>query len=183
MNNQVSTKKLNSWRNERQVQLINLNKIRISHPEHLKTNIINFNGKLNQLSSYNGKRVPVVLRKTPKGYQLLFGLKQLITAKLLNLTRINAIVVSCKREELVDYINNHYMENSSNVNIDDITISEVFAKTRPTPHKVKYKRRLIKQGIIFPIELNKNNVLIDGYITYLILREMGFTDVPTIYRH
>lgn len=57
--------------------------------------------------------------------------------------------------------------------LDDIKISNDFAKTTPRSIKVKAKRNQIKQGKIDIIVIDRNNVLLDGYITYLILKEQN----------
>lgn len=183
MLNEISREKLDSWRSERKTRRIDLSKIIVSHPVHLQTETVNFNGKINKMS-YSGKRqVPIVLRKISKNnYQLLFGLKQLITAKLLNLSYVDAVIVSCSRKELINYLNNLYKsEDIKTLDTNNIKIPEPFTKTPPRKEKVKLKKQLINQGIIKPIEINENNVLTDGYITYLILKEKGYTEIPVIY--
>ena len=109
---------------------------------------------------------------------MLFGLKQLIIAKLLNHKTINAIVINCTRERLVDYLNNEYILDGMIIySLKDIIISEDFAKTTPNPDKVRRKKREIKDGLVPTIILNENGVLIDGYITYLILKEYNTKNV------
>lgn len=171
--------KLNNWRENKKSKQINVNRIVITHPIHQKTETIDFNGRINQLSYVGNRPVPIVVKKKRCGkYQLLFGLKQLIIAKLLNHKTINTIVINCTRERLVDYLNNEYiLDEMITYSLKNIIISEDFAKTTPNPDKIRRKRREIKDGLIPAITLNENGVLVDGYITYLILKEYNVENV------
>ena len=67
--------------------------------------------------------------------------------------------------------------------IDRIIISDCFRET--TPIKSKYIAKL-KQYELFgsikkPIRINRDFVLVDGYIDYLILRERGESIVPVTF--
>ena len=128
------------------------------------------------LSYANGKVVPIVVRKTSGGFQLLFGLKQLMIAKITNHNRIPAIIVECTREELVKYLVHDYSDGDW-YKLDDIVIQNSFAETEPSPRKIKQKKREINKGLVPKITINDKGVLLDGYITYLILKEKGIKDV------
>ena len=110
MKNKILINNLNKWREHQDTKSIRLNKIIVSHQEHLQTDTIDFKGRINKLSYANGKVVPIVVRKTDRSFQLLFGLKQLIIAKLINNNRIPAIIVECTREELVKYLIHDYSD-------------------------------------------------------------------------
>lgn len=175
--NSKTIENLNKWRDEQLSSKIKLNKIALTDPIHLQTKAIHFNGRIDQLNYANGRPVPIVVKKVKNKYQLLFGLKQLIIAKLLNNKTIDAIIVPLNRSELTNYINTIYDENTKLVKLSDVKISKDFAETTPNKQKIKTKRQLIKQGIIEPIELDFNDVLTDGYITYLLLKEMGLKSI------
>ena len=71
MKNEIIINNLNKWREKQEVKNIKLDKISVSHQEHLQTNEIHFRGNINSLRKYkNGKVVPVVIRKTKNGNQL-----------------------------------------------------------------------------------------------------------------
>lgn len=171
--------KLNHWRKDKKSKQININKVVVTHPVHQQTKTIDFNGRINQLSYIGNRPVPIVVKKKRCGkYQLLFGLKQLIIAKLLNHKTIDAIVINCTRERLIDYLNKEYISDRMiTYSLNNIIISEDFAKTTPNPDKVRRKKREIKDGLVPTITLNENGVLIDGYITYLILKEYNTKNV------
>lgn len=176
MKNKILINNLNKWREHQDAKRINTNKVTVSHREHLQTDTIDFKGRLDTLSYTNGKVVPIVVRKTDSGFQLLFGLKQLIIAKLTNTNRIQAIIVECTREELVKYLIHDYSDGTWH-KLDDIVVQDSFAETTPSPRKIKQKKRQINKGLIPKITINDKGVLWDGYITYLILKEKGIKDV------
>lgn len=68
------------------------------------------------------------------------------------------------------------------IKLSDIIITEEFANSHPSEEKIqKYEKQFVENGKqVKPIVLNKNNVLIDGYIQYLILKENGFEEVEYI---
>lgn len=176
MKNKTLINNLNKWREKQEVKDIKLWKITVSHQEHLQTDTIDFKGRLDTLSYANGKVVPIVVRKTDSGFQLLFGLKQLIIAKLTNTNRIQAIIVECTREELVKYLIHDYSDGTWH-KLDDIIVQNSFAETTPNQRKIKQKKRQINKGLIPKITVSDKGVLLDGYITYLILKERGIKDV------
>lgn len=63
-------------------------------------------------------------------------------------------------------------ENLVLVNVDDIEIQEVFKEHTPSPDKVINKLTYYKENGKFakPIRVNKDNVLQDGYIDYLLCK-------------
>lgn len=61
--------------------------------------------------------------------------------------------------------------------LDEIIIPQEYAKTRPNPSALIRKTAnfcLERDGLSI-IEVDKNNVLSDGYMSYLILKELGFS--------
>ena len=60
----------------------------------------------------------------------------------------------------------------------DIIITEAFANSHPSDEKVdKYRKEFAKTGKQSKfLVINKYNVLMDGYIQYLILKENGIID-------
>lgn len=177
MKNKTMINNLNKWRERQEVKDIRLWKISVSHQEHLRTSAIDFQGSINSLSKYkDGRVVPIVVRKTKDGYQLLFGLKQLIVAKIMNYNRIKAVVVGCSRESLLEFIRDEYVEGEW-YPIEDIKIQDSFTKTTPGQHKVRRKKKEINKGLVPIITINEDGLLFDGYITYLILKEKGVKEV------
>lgn len=177
---EINTKRLNRWRNRQETSYINTSTIVVTHPVHLETNTVNFNGKINKLSLLNGEIIPLIVKEQEDGmYQLLFGLKQLITAKLRDEHFMPCVVVNhSTREDLVSYINDKYnIEEMFLCPIDEIEISQQFADTTPNPKKIEKKSKEIEDGLIPLITVNKNKTLIDGYITYLLLKDRGDENV------
>lgn len=63
--------------------------------------------------------------------------------------------------------------------IDDIKIPEYFSP--PNDEKYREKEHVyIQNGYLRPIVLDYNNVLIDGYISYLILKHYGIKETDCI---
>lgn len=73
-----------------------------------------------------------------------------------------------------------WYEYIENYPIDNIVISESYAKTNPRKSKLKQKRRDIDNGTAGKIVINKDNVLQDGYITYLILKDKGVDNISVM---
>lgn len=73
-------------------------------------------------------------------------------------------------EEAVAYceLKNHPMKK---MNIDDIIITSAFSESKPSPDKINAKlAEYNKTGKLGQIVVNKDDVLIDGYITYKICK-------------
>lgn len=66
--------------------------------------------------------------------------------------------------------------------VEDIKISEAFASTTPSEKKIYWCRQywLEYQKQDRYIVVNKNNVLVDGYIQYLILKENDILEAEVI---
>ena len=68
------------------------------------------------------------------------------------------------------------------IKMSDIIITEAFANSHPLEEKVqKYRKKFAKTGKQSKfLVINKYNVLIDGYIQYLILKENGIEEAEYI---
>lgn len=75
------------------------------------------------------------------------------------------------------------MELLKNFQIKDITITEDFKNTTPGSRKMeRAEQRYIQTGKLPPvIVINDENVLIDGYITYLLAKKYGIEQID-VYR-
>lgn len=64
------------------------------------------------------------------------------------------------------------------IKLSEIIITEAFANSHPSDEKVdKYRKEFAKTGKQSKfLVINKYNVLMDGYIQYLILKENGIID-------
>lgn len=73
----------------------------------------------------------------------------------------------------------------STMKLSDIKITEAFANTHPNPKKIQTKKdRWMKTGRQDKyIVVDKKNNLVDGYITYLIMKEFGIEEVKVIRSH
>ena len=74
------------------------------------------------------------------------------------------------------------MEQIKEFPLKDIVISDDFKNTIPAEQKMQKKIECFNRTGKLPgvIVINDENVLIDGYISYLIATECGFTQVPVI---
>lgn len=72
------------------------------------------------------------------------------------------------------------MKNLDRFPLKNIIISKCFAESKPAGWKVQLKTEHFEQTQELPgtIVINSDNILIDGYITYLIAAENGFEYVP-----
>lgn len=63
------------------------------------------------------------------------------------------------------------------IKLSEIIITEAFANSHPSDEKVqKYRKEFAKTGKQSKfLVINKYNVLMDGYIQYLILKENGIS--------
>lgn len=70
----------------------------------------------------------------------------------------------------------------STMKLSDIKITEAFANTRPSPKKIQMKKEhWMKTGRQDKyIVVDKKNNLVDGYITYLVMKELGIEEVKVI---
>lgn len=61
--------------------------------------------------------------------------------------------------------------------LDEIIIPQEFAKTRPKPSALirKTANFCFERDGLSIIEVDNNNMLFDGYMSYLILKELGFS--------
>lgn len=68
------------------------------------------------------------------------------------------------------------------IKLSDIIITEAFANSHPSVEKVqKYEKQFVENGKqVKSIVLNKYNMLVDGYIQYLILKENGIEEAEYI---
>lgn len=68
-----------------------------------------------------------------------------------------------------------------NMKLDAIKIRDSFANSKPNKSRMKRKRYLYKYyGIYKSIVVDGNDVLIDGYMTYLILKEFGVKSTKVV---
>lgn len=85
-------------------------------------------------------------------------------------------------EKLVDLV----IEQKGNreaVSIEDIKIFPWFEETPPDPEKVKRKEEYFRRTGLLPSEivLDREGSLLDGYISYLLLKKHGIKRVPVKY--
>lgn len=89
-------------------------------------------------------------------------------SQMLNRSEENLFLTREEAQKKCDELN----ENLMLVNVDDIEIQEVFKEHTPSPDKVINKLTYYKENGKFakPIRVNKDNVLQDGYIDYLLCK-------------
>lgn len=62
------------------------------------------------------------------------------------------------------------------IDFQDIIISPSFAATPPSESKLKQCRELYGLGVLDrDIVVNKENILVDGYVLYCVMKENGYT--------
>ena len=70
------------------------------------------------------------------------------------------------------------------IDFRDIVISNEFLKTKPSEQKLQKCRESYKEGIMDrQIVINHNNMLIDGYVLYYVLKEAGYDDEIDVVYH
>lgn len=97
--------------------------------------------------------------------------KQSVTSKLIAFS-----------EKLVDLVIEQ-KGNRESVSIEDIKIFPWFEETPPDPEKVKRKEAYLLETGQMPSEivLDREGRLLDGYISYLLLKKHGIKHVPVKY--
>ena len=74
------------------------------------------------------------------------------------------------------------MELLKDFKVSNIVISEDFANTAPAEKKIERARKRLEHGVdTAAIVLNNDNVLIDGYCTYLAAKELGMEHLSLIH--
>lgn len=113
----------------------------------------------------------IVVKKIGKSptYSLICGWADYMEAKAQGLQSINCIVTEENRTAFMHRYNNRYIKT------DSIIIPECFAKTTPSLGKIKAKTKYYDEHGKFKnaVKLNRDNILVDGYINYLIAKEKG----------
>lgn len=68
------------------------------------------------------------------------------------------------------------------INIEDIVIPHSFTKTIPSPEKMAKRMEEFRKHGKFTnmIEVDPNNVLVDGYTTYILAKGFGYTEIEVI---
>ena len=71
------------------------------------------------------------------------------------------------------------------VKVSDIIITDAFAATNPSNNKLNKYRSMWDKFNRQPkyITINENNILIDGYIQFLLLKEKGIEEAECLIRH
>jgi hypothetical protein len=95
----------------------------------------------------------------------------------INIKQQDKLLISCCMKGLL------YMQVLKDFNLKDIIISEEFKRTPPRPEKLERMERRYRATGTLPnnIIINNDNVLIDGYVTYLYALSIGMQQMD-IYR-
>lgn len=112
----------------------------------------------------------IVVRETPnEEYSLVCGWADYMEASARHLEKIRCIVTEDSRAVFMHRYNNKYIKTAK------IIIPECFANTVPSAEKVKAKMEYYEKHGRFekPISISRDNILVDGYISYLIAKEKG----------
>lgn len=117
----------------------------------------------------------IVVRETPdEEFSLICGWADYTEASTRHLNKIRCIVTEDSRAAFMHRYNNKYIKTAK------IIIPQCFAETIPSAGKVKAKMEYYEKHGRFekPITISRNNILVDGYINYLIAREKGIKKLP-----
>lgn len=68
----------------------------------------------------------------------------------------------------------------SNIRLNKIKIPQVYINSGVSDKKLIKKLRLIENGYEPVVTLNNNNIIIDGYATYLAYKQLGYKYIPFI---
>lgn len=97
----------------------------------------------------------------------------------LNRAEDNLFATKEEAQKRCDYLN----KERKHTTIDEIVISDSFKESRPSIEKIQEKLDYYKthnNNFDKPIAVDCNNVLVDGYITYLICKMLGISYVKVI---
>ena len=87
--------------------------------------------------------------------------------------------VSLQPREKSKYPKGYALMETKTMQLDDILIRDGMANGNP-PRESKYQKRLVfykKHGHVYKtIQINADGILLDGYISYLILKEHGVSE-------
>ena len=180
------------WYYEKDINYVDIQNIILTEPVHLNAKGICFGRGIGEI--YDNSRIisPVAIRLLPDGrYSLVIGLVGFIKAKLANLNKIAAIITDLSRSDFIKSCGLsmtcekiHRNKTQSNqeyefIDIKDITIPRRFLETNPDLEKVnKIKDVYFKHNELDkPVSIRKKYILCDGYIRYLIAKELGLKHV------
>lgn len=82
-----------------------------------------------------------------------------------------------EQHDVIIDLSSRLLKQREFIKLSDIKISKKFTKprTEKLDHRTEYYR--VYKNFEVPIILDKNNVLVDGYTTYLIARKEGFSHI------
>ena len=131
----------------------------------------------------------VIVHKNDDGtYDLIMGWKDYVVAVRDNLEEINAVLVKeTNRDEFLHRLSTRMIW----LKLNDINIPKCFSSHPPKEEKLNTYKNQIKTAIeryslsdylnAKPITIDKNNVLVDGYTRYLVLKELNYKqEIPVI---
>lgn len=178
-------KKYNEFLSNNESVKIKLEDIFLTEDVHINSKC-SFSDRVNKLKANDVTEINNVatIRELESGYALVQGYAAYVIAKELGCKYLNCIVVKCKDRN--DFIKRYMLgkrpkrvkKEQMNVSIDDIIITSAFASTIPSATKFQDKlNKYLETGKLKPIKVTKKNVLVDGYISYLIAKELGLTEV------
>lgn len=74
------------------------------------------------------------------------------------------------------------MEYTKEINLNNIKITDKFKKTMPTVHKFRDKYYCLRHTNVLPdkIIVDEDYTLVDGYISYLLAKAFGYTEVEVV---
>ena len=81
---------------------------------------------------------------------------------------------------LQSYVKTKY-EDVEFTYFESLAIPYAFKQTKPSKQKIDFKKRKLRSGQIEPVIINRNNTIIDNYITYLIFIQNGEKFIPIKY--
>lgn len=69
------------------------------------------------------------------------------------------------------------------VNVNAVRVHPLFEYTRYSKTKYENKKKAILEGHKPQITITSDNLLVDGYISYVIYRELGIKEIPCTYNN
>ena len=64
--------------------------------------------------------------------------------------------------------------------ISDFRITDMYKRNQPSKKKLNNRRKNIQDGNLFCVYINSVGEIVDGYINYLVYKELGYSKIPSI---
>jgi hypothetical protein len=175
--------KLNAFKKDKEIVFIETNKILLVEPIHLSSTC-DFSKQVERLKTkgINNIDTPIIVRGLEGDkFALVVGFKTFEISKQLEQKLVPAIIVKQNRGSFLKKMG--YNKKTENVDcylpISKIVVPYKFLNSVPSKEKYeKHKKAIEKNNGLNKSVTLQGNKIVDGYISYLIAKEKGYTSIP-----